>query len=395
MPAQSDRPRVAFYSHDSVGLGHIRRNLALAEALGRLPEDPDLLLVSGTADAARLQRPGRADIVTLPALAKGRDGRYGARSLGLGLDDLLAVRAAVIAAAVRSFAPDLLIVDRHARGFGGELEPALDAVAGRTRIVLGLRDVLDAPEVVRAEWEATETDAALARWYDEVWTFTDPAIVDPLGPLGGTRPVPVRATGYLADPLPAPHPPSCPSAAGSAPDAADDRPLVVGMVGGGADGGELAHAFVTTPLPAGTRAALVCGPQMPEAEHRALEALAHGRRDLCIIRSMPDARPLLAAADAVVAMAGYNTAAEILASDVPALLVPRVVPRTEQRIRAQAFAARGLAQTIDPADATPDAIGAWLDGALPQRPTVDRSVVARDGLTQVAAHGARLLGVGA
>src|ERR1700722_14489649 len=51
---------------------------------------------------------------------------------------------------------------------------------------------------------------------------------------------------------------------------------------------------------------------------------------------------LMARAKGVVAMGGYNTFCEILSFDRPALILPRMVPRLEQFIRAQRAAELGL-----------------------------------------------------
>jgi predicted glycosyltransferase len=40
--------RVAFYSHNGFGLGHVRRNLTLARALLRQRPDADLLVITGS-----------------------------------------------------------------------------------------------------------------------------------------------------------------------------------------------------------------------------------------------------------------------------------------------------------------------------------------------------------
>src|SRR5690606_2465296 len=146
--------RVALYSHDAQGLGHIRRNLAIAHALRGSGGAVDLLLLTSAPDVAHAGRPAGCDIVSIPALSKDDRGRYRSRHLSVGSEHIIAMRQAVLHAALASFAPDVLIVDKHARGFRGELEPALDAVrhAGG-RIVLGLRDVLDDDATAVPEWK--------------------------------------------------------------------------------------------------------------------------------------------------------------------------------------------------------------------------------------------------
>ncbi|MGO1317491.1 MAG: glycosyltransferase family protein, partial [Cellulomonadaceae bacterium] len=192
-PADS-RPRIALYSHDAQGLGHIRRNLAIAAALA--PRGADVLLLTGAPEAAAMRRPAGVDLVAVPALAKDAGGDYGSRHLSVGLEATLLMRSEVLRAAVTTFDPDLLVVDKHPWGFHGELTAALEQTRRQgTRVVLGVRDVLDDPDTTRAEWRRDRGDEALDRFYDEVWTYGDPQVHDVAAELGLR--VPVQATGYL------------------------------------------------------------------------------------------------------------------------------------------------------------------------------------------------------
>jgi predicted glycosyltransferase len=346
------RLRIALYSHDAEGLGHVRRNLAIAVALGRLDPPPDLLLVSGAAEAAGLPRPRGCDVVTLPGLTKDRAGGYASRYLTLPVSDLLDVRSAVAAAGLAAFKPDLLVVDRHPRGVFGELEPALTALrARRTRIVLGLRDVLDDPRAAREEWVATHADQALRRWYDAVWVYGDPAVYDLVADLGvqatGVSPT---YTGYLG-----------PTEAGST---AARSQLVVGLVGGGHDGMPVAEAFAAAPPPAGYDAVLVTGPRMTDGDHAEVLAVARRNPRVRIERLLPGCDELLDRAAAVVTMGGYNTLCEVLGRGLPTLVVPRVHPRAEQLVRALALERRGLVDVLHPEALSPDAVAAWTAAAV-------------------------------
>jgi predicted glycosyltransferase len=345
----SRRPcRIALYSHDSVGLGHVRRNLLLS---GRLAADGhDVLLVSGSPEAGSMPRPPQTDLVTLPALSKDENGTYRARHLSLGLPELQALRRDILTSTLTGFAPDVLVVDRHARGFLGELEPALDALAD-TRVVLGLRDVLDAPARVRQEWHQRATVAALERWYEEVWVYGDRALIPPLAAAGIVSPVPVRPVGYLRADRPE----------GARTDLpADGRPYVLCTVGGGADGGDLAAAALAAGPPPGHRLVLVTGPQMPVDAHERLAAQGDRRADVLLLRFVHDLPTLLAGAAAAVIMGGYNTVCEAVATSTPTLLVPRERPRLEQRIRADALAARGVVDVVPTGADTTGSIRAWL-----------------------------------
>src|SRR5437588_9717402 len=84
----------------------------------------------------------------------------------------------------------------------------------------------------------------------------------------------------------------------------------------------------------------------------ALSRRAHGP-DVQVVPFRPDMPAVLAGARAVVAMAGYNTVAEVLASGAPALLVPRTFPREEQRNRARRLAEQGSIRMLEPAQLDP------------------------------------------
>lgn len=355
--------RVALYSHDAQGLGHVRRNLAIAAALRGLDPTPDVLLLAGASEAAALPRPPGCDIITLPGMAKDGDGRYRARSLGLPLADLTGLRAAVALASLAAFEPDVLIVDKHPRGAHGELEPALTALRGMglTRVVLGLRDVLDEPVTARREWRSGRVEAALRRWYDQVWVYGDPRVHDLVEDL--CLPPWLRArvvhTGYLA-----------PQA--GPPTARADR--VVCMVGAGDDGGALLRAFAAAPLPAGLDALLVTGPHLPAVDREAVARLAARRPQLRVLDFVAGADELLDNAAAVVMMGGYNSLVEAVAHRLPALVVPRIRPRREQLVRAEAFERLGLVDVLHPAALTADRIGGWVAEAVTRRPAPTAAV---------------------
>src|SRR5213083_550860 len=178
----SRRYRVALYSHDTMGLGHMRRNLLLAQALQHSPLQAVVLMIAGAREASLVTRAAGVDCVALPSLWKDLGGQYRPRHLDVPLDDLLAVRARTAAAALDAFAPDVLIVDNVPRGALRELDLALETLRaqGRTRLVLGLRDVLDDPVTLQGEWTRAQNDEAVRRYYDAVWVYGDPAVYDPV-----------------------------------------------------------------------------------------------------------------------------------------------------------------------------------------------------------------------
>lgn len=375
-----DRPRVALYSHDAQGLGHIRRNLSIAKALQA--HGAEVLLLTGAPEAVGTRHLSGIDLVAVPALKKGDDGTYTSRTLGLDVAETVHIRAQVLRAAVAAFAPDLLVVDKHPRGFRGEMEPALTTARRLgTKVVLGLRDVLDEPAAARAQWARDHGDTALATFYDEVWLYADPQVHDAAAELGLR--LPVRATGYLA--------------AGRVPTgdrvrrprSLDERPYVLGVLGGGSDGGALARAFARATYPAGHQGVLITGPNLPADDRRAVRQLAADRTDLVVHTFREDLEHWYGAARAVVSMGGYNTVCEVLAAGKSLLVVPRVRPRAEQLVRARALAHRGALEMCHPDDLSPGALDAWFDAL--NGPPAPHTPIDLDGLARVPDLAAALL----
>jgi predicted glycosyltransferase len=354
-----DRCRIALYSHDAQGLGHVRRNLAIAGALagdGR----HDVLLITGTKEAAGFPTPAGVEMLTLPALAKSRDGDYSARSLSVELDALLSMRSATMRAALWAFDPDVVVVDKHPLGIEHELRPALEVLRarGRARLVLGLREVLDEQGVVRAEWQLDGAVRVMRDWYHAIWIYGDPRVYDTAAEYGLDDGLlaKTRYTGYLGRPAGDPDHLGSPAAEL----AAAGRPLALCLVGGGEDGFDLAAAFAAAPLPRGFGGVIVAGPFMPRAQRRWLATQAARRPDLAVCEFLDDPAPLLARARAVVAMGGYNTICEVLHHGCRTLVVPRVRPRREQLIRAERLAERGVIDALHPDKLTSAALGDWL-----------------------------------
>ena len=387
--APADTRRVAFYSHDTQGLGHTRRNLALAAALVSAHPDTDVLLITGNPEAAGLPRPPRTDVVTLPTISKTVTGAYTARVLGSPLEVVLDLRARILEASLSSFMPDLLIVDKVASGVRGELLPALAALReqGGTRVVLGLREVLDEPGATIREWEQSATTAVVGDYYDAVWVYGDPDVYDPVVEYDLPSAVAdlVAYTGYLghgrAEGV---RPPSRTQAEVRPP----DEPYVLCIVGGGQDGQELARAFAASSLPAGHRGVLITGPFMPASVREEIVELAGDR--LTVHEFVPDCETFIAAAAAVVSMGGYNSVCELLAAGRPSLVVPRVVPRLEQLIRVERLADRGLLDYCHPDDLGAGALTGWMAAAV-AGPVPDGVPVDLDGLRRVPQLADRLL----
>ncbi|MCV2888443.1 hypothetical protein OE747_08810 [Ruegeria sp. XHP0148] len=330
------------YSHDTFGLGHLRRCRALAAAITGADPSASALILTGSPVAGRFTFPRRVDHVRLPGVTKRSDGSYVSQTMGMGIDDVTNLRSDLICSAAKRYDPDILIVDKEPTGFRGELRPTLEMLLakGRARLVLGLRDVLDEPEVLAAEWARKDAVTATERYYDEIWVYGLRSVYDPTAglPLSQTAQARMHWTGYLRRDLgPVGTPPK--------------QPYVLITPGGGGDG----EAMVNLVLSAyeqdpdlSPRAVLVYGPFLSgdtRVEFERRVAALNGRVTAVGFESQIET--LFAGAEGVVCMGGYNTFCEVLSFDQRAVIVPRTVPRLEQWIRASRAEELGLVRMLD------------------------------------------------
>ncbi|WP_240931864.1 glycosyltransferase family protein [Parasedimentitalea denitrificans] len=335
-------PRVMLYSHDTFGLGHLRRSRALAGAITAADPSASALILTGSPVAGRFAFPERVDHVRLPGVTKLSDGSYASRTMGMSIDETTSLRSGLIRSTAEQYDPDVLIVDKEPTGFRGELLPTLDMLksSGRAKLVLGLRDVLDEPKVLAAEWERKGAIPATEGFYDELWVYGQRDIYDPTAGLDLSPEVQARThwTGYLRRDL---------GTIGEAP----EQPYVLITPGGGGDGAAMVDlvlsAYERDP-DLNPRAILVYGPFLSGDTRAAFEARVeqlNGRVTAVGFESQIET--LFAGAQGVVCMGGYNTFCEVLSFDKRAVIVPRTTPRLEQWIRASRAEQLGLIAMLD------------------------------------------------
>lgn len=385
--------RIMIYSHDTFGLGNIRRMLEVARHLVQASESVSVLVITGSPMLHAFRIPDRIDYVKLPCLARDVHGRYGARSLPMSLDATVRLRANLIRSAMADFEPDLILVDKKPFGVEDELSGALSSLAvgaARPKLVLLLRDILDSAESTVPIWRRNGYFDAIGALYDQVLVVGSPEVFDlrreyAFPPLAAAK---VRFCGYIAREPGRVDRTRARQALGVAP----AQPLVVVTPGGGEDG----HALIDQALQAAAlwpcaqrpRIHFICGPELAEDLRATVHARAAALPGVSVQDFCDDMMSLLAAADVVLAMGGYNTVCELLTLRRRAVLVPRVQPGTEQLIRAERMAARGLLQVLHPAQVNAQRLQAALQDEIDaqargvQRPAL-QSV---DGLGEVTRH---------
>jgi predicted glycosyltransferase len=355
--ARSDKTRqpvrtVLLYSHDTYGLGHLRRNTAIAHAL--LARDPSLniVLLSGSSVADQFPTPPQVSVVRLPSVIKTGSERYRPVDRSRSMRSLRAERAAIISSTLLRLRPEVFLVDHAPLGMKGELSRALRVARERLpgmRVALGLRDILDDPAVVRRTWREQGIYEVLESSYDRVFVYGSQALFDVTAEYGfparvGGR---TRFTGYIAKD----HEPELPLESARAwPSVASGTRRVLVMGGGGGDAEPLFKLFLRA-WPAVQRdfaahALLVTGPFMDARVRSALVDDAGELDGITTVGFSSCMLSLVSTAELVVSMGGYNSLTEVVAAGKPLICCPRETPRTEQLMRAEILERLGLARVV-------------------------------------------------
>jgi predicted glycosyltransferase len=323
--------RYLFVSHDGFGLGHVRRNLRIAAALLHREPGAEIAVLTGIeSKQAWLDRAG-VSVVRVPALVKNSDGKY--RNGTMTQRAALQRRSIQLTETVAMFEPNVVVVDRHPFGLAGEWRDGLSyARVQGARVILGLRDVLDEPSVVRAELSSARWDG-VNEAIDEVLVYGSPVLCDHEAEYG--LPFSPYYCGWVGDPAEIHHP-------------FVDEGLLVVAAGGGGDGaavaeigcGLAAHRNVE-------RVTFITGPAGADRAEGLRLRFQDTQTKVHVVSTVPDCGPLFAQAGMVLEMAGYNSTIEALSAGSRPILMPRRAPRREQAIRASRLASLGLVDVVD------------------------------------------------
>jgi predicted glycosyltransferase len=363
MARRLEDARILMYSHDTFGLGHLRRCRAIAHALVEDYRGLNILIISGATIAGAFDYRARVDFVKIPSVIKLRNGEYTSLASHIDLHETMKMRESSIRHTAETFQPDIFIVDKEPMGLKGEVEETLAYLKARgTILVLGLREIMDAPHLLEAEWKKNSVMQKIDQYYDSIWVYGPPDFYDPL--VGLDVPPSVRRkmdfVGFLQR--------SVSKGKNSLNARKDDYILVT--TGGGGDGSDLVHDVMNAYEADETltqKALVVLGPYMPAAERAKLVKKGEQIPYIEVIEFDNHMEELIDGATAVVAMGGYNTYCEILSFDKPALIVPRVAPREEQLLRARRASELGLVDMLLPEQSGDPSVMAETLKRLPAR----------------------------
>ena len=384
------------YSHDGFGLGHLRRNTNIAARFVQEVPVSNVLLVIGCPRGAFFESPPGIDFIKVPSVVKVDTGVHRPLNLRISIKKMQALRLSMIQKVTEVFQPDVFLVDHVPAGISGELLPTLQMLREREnppRIVLGMRDIIDAPEVVRELWRRDDIYEAIRTYYDEVLIYGCQSLFDTAAQFGLDVELPGRFTycGYV-----------CSGEPYKSRELMREqlrvgkKKLIVVTAGGGRDAYPMLEtcldAFRLLGKDAPFEAILIAGPLMPPEEKERLERGLRGLK-VRMLSQVFENLNYINAADLVITMAGYNSLAEILRLRKKSLVIPRLGPSAEQVMRAKLFAERGLIDVVYPHELSPKRLAERVMADLERDdyPVYDKAVEL-DGAAQAAARLAESLG---
>lgn len=346
--------KILIYCQHVLGMGHFFRTLEIAKAL----EGHDVVLVTGGGDLPAAIPEGIRR-VRLPGLMMDRDfSELYSLVPGKEVDRVKELRRDALMHLVAKEQPDVFVAELYPFGrkaFAFELEPVLETLSQTPacRVVCSVRDIL-VEKQDRVAYEARVVKR-LNRYFNLVLIHSDPDLIRldrTFSAVAAIR-IPIAYTGFVTP----------------FPDRARARavrkkllnggagPLVVACAGSGSVGEDLlrASAAAAPRLGPGSKTVLVTGPYMEREVRRGLatQSATQSGTVLRVFRFYQRFVELLAAADLILSMGGYNTLMNCLAARTPCLALPFAQNR-EQGLRITTFGPDSGIRALHPRDLAPD-----------------------------------------
>lgn len=345
--------RVVIYTHDTFGLGNIRRMLSIAEYLVNSTDEVSILLISGSPMVHSFRLSAGIDYVKLPTISRSIEGEYQSRVTGLTLKESIKMRSNLIVSTVDDYKPDVILVDKKPLGLRRELQPLLKHLKNQQqspRLFLVLRDILDAGDITHTYWKNKGYFTAIDQHYERVLVLGNKAVYD-----AGTEyqfPLSCQRKTQYCGYLPNNHGPLRTTSWVRQHLGIKNEKIVLVTPGGGADGAAIVKQFLAYwrnhNLGKNVHAVVVHGPELDRETQGVVEAHSSHCKQLSLLEFTPHLPSFMNAADLLVCMAGYNTLCEALSLDKRIICIPRNKPVEEQLLRAQRFAELRLLHFIHP-----------------------------------------------
>lgn len=387
--------RVMLYSHDTMGLGHLKRNLKIINTLKSYYPELTILLATGSTQIYRYQLPTGINCINLPPVYKIGKDMYESGLTGMSFDKILRLRTMILLETVKSFSPHILIVDHSPLGMKGEIIPSLEWLNkpdNKSLIILGMRDIIDEPEYVIDYWNQKDIYNVLTNLYDHIFIYGDKQVYDPVTMYKFPDDVKGKTSycGYITEPSV-----NKKLSKTSKSSNRDKEKFVLITIGGGE---WLADVILQNYLEMlsenqskiNYNSIILTGPFIPEILWSRLRKISRGL-PVKMRKFIPQIQRLLSNSHLVISSAGYNTITDIMSFANKALVIPRIKFRKEQQIRAERLNKLGLIDMLYPDDVNPKSLFDYIERSLssnsaPLAEAREQKIIDLDGNKRLAEY---------
>jgi predicted glycosyltransferase len=340
--------RVLFYTHNSIGLGHAVRTLAIITGMRRADPDLEFLVLSGTSVPQLFSREG-IEIIKLPStrMEFGPEGaKLKPRYLrSVPLEQIYDFRQAIITEAFQFFEPQALMIEHNMTGQMNELVPLqlkkYMRRGGRLDFAMCYfcRGIMSRGPLLRIPYQNPRHGSEsvnIGQLYDFIYVLEDRDIIDVNREFLGNDPDMEPKIRYLGKITSKARSEIAPRAEVLEAMDLPDKPIILMTLGRHGEVQQMADRILNTMDKEGLWSAyqviLVLDPYLEKESVAELRETVKERGGKAIPFT-PDLLDLIAASELIICRAGYNTVNEVLLTDTKALIIAEDHAGGEQEFR--------------------------------------------------------------
>ncbi len=363
---------IVMYSQDGRGLGRTTRTLKIAAYLVKNIPQASILLLTDLSLVGRMKIPERVDFVHLPEVVL-QNGEAFTQNLTLASNSALKIRRKITKAAVKTFKPGWIIIDRDPLFLPEEVKRTFSFVRKRlpdTRVAWALPDVLGDPTLVREEMSRLGVYKVLNRVAHEIWVFGLQEIFNQAAAYHYPEELArkVRYMGYLQALE------SRSNTAGLEGVFSSGEPFILVAAGSGVRGYELLDNYLKMLEQSGKTwpyaTVVVSGPMMDGVQKNNIKQRCERLAGVEFHRFSKHLLHYVQQAELVISTGGFNLMCEVLSYQKNALFVPDAGNYGEHLFRSHLLGEHGFAHVLPCHQLTPDLLRQRIEQILNTDPSV-------------------------
>ncbi len=380
---ESSIKRVLFYTHNSIGLGHAVRTLAIITGMRRANPDVDFLVISGTSVPQIFSREG-IEIIKLPSTKlemKSTGNSLKPRYLNsVSLEQIFDFRQSIITDAFQFFEPQVLMIEHNMTGQMNELVPLqlkkYMRRGGRLDFAMCYvcRGILSRGPLLRIPYQNPRHGSEsvnIGQLYDFIYVLEDRKIVDVNREFLGNDPdldPKIKYLGKITSKVRSEIAPRADVLAGLD---LPDKPIILMTLGRHGEILQIAQGVLNTmdkeELWTRYQIILVLDPYLEKERVAELRQTVKNRGGK-VMPFTPDLLDLISASELVICRAGYNTVNEVLLTDTKALIIAEDHIGGEQEFRVKSLP-RDNIEVLYPSQADQGRLNELIPGLLNRKST--------------------------